>query len=94
MGRARPDLIEVWWENPPGGVYLIKHHRGRAYEMYVSKNGHLTQIETAAVLDVSVMTVNRLVRAGRLPDVERDGISQIPLREVKRLRRERHRKER
>jgi len=82
MGQARPDLIDVIRENPPGpdrGVILRRRYRGRVYERRVGPRGYVTQIEAAAILDVSLMTVNRYVRSGQLPDVKRDGISMIRL---------------
>lgn len=88
MGRARPDLIRVFWENPPGptqGLLLRRQHRGRVEELYVGPRGSLTQIETAAVLRVSLMTVNRYVRSGVLRDHQHQGISMIRLREIKRF---------
>ncbi|MGH7593047.1 MAG: hypothetical protein ACRELE_04240 [Gemmatimonadales bacterium] len=88
MGRARPDLIRVFWENPPGadqGLLLRRLHRGREEEIYVGPRDSLTQIETAAVLRVSLMTVNRYVRSGVLRDHEQHGISMIRLSEIKRF---------
>lgn len=88
MGRARPDLIKVFWENPPGptqGLLLRQHHRGRVEELYVGPRDSLTQIETAAVLRVSLMTVNRYVRSGVLRDHQQHGISMIRLSEIKRF---------
>lgn len=94
MGRARPDLIRVFWHNPPGpraGVTLVKTIRGREYELSVPASGYLTQIETAAALGVTLMTVNRYVRAKILRGTTRHGISVIPLKELKRFLRERSR---
>jgi hypothetical protein len=88
MGRARPDLIRVYWENPPGpnqGLFLCRQHRGREEELYVGPRDSLTQIETAAVLRVSLMTVNRYVRSGLLRGRQQHGISMIRLSEIKRF---------
>jgi hypothetical protein len=88
MGQARPDLIRHYWENPPGpsqGITLIRMSRGREYETTIGPRGSLTQIETAAVLGVSVMTVNRYVRAGVLKGHTEDGVSVIRLSEIKRF---------
>ena len=94
MGRARPDLITVYWDNPPGpraGVTLVKTIRSRKYEVRVPASGYLTQIEAAAALGVTLMTVNRYVR-GKIIRGKRDhGISVIPLKELKRFLRERER---
>ena len=92
MGRARPDLIRVWWDNPPGpsqGVTLERRFRGRSYERRVHPQDYVTQIEAAAILRTTLMTVNRYVRAKRLPAVTRDGISMIQLRTLLRFRRDR-----
>jgi len=94
MGQARPDLITVHWENPPGpdqGILLVRRLRGREYETRIGPRGSLTQIETAAVLRVSVMTVNRYVGAGILKDHKEDGVSVIRLSEIKRFLQERRR---
>jgi len=96
MGQARPDLIEVVWDNPPGpsqGLTLIRHVRGRESRTRVAPSSPLTQIETAAVLGCTLMTVNRYVRSGVLKDQKRHGISMIRLSEVKRFMRERARSE-
>ena len=88
MGQARPDLITVYWENPPGpdqGLILVREIRGREYETYIVPDDSLTQSEAAAVLGVSLMTVNRYVRSGKLRDDKGEGISMIPLREIKRF---------
>lgn len=86
MGRARPDLITAYWDNPPGphqGLTLCRLHRGREEELYIGPRDSLTQIETAAVLRVSLMTVNRYVRFGVLRDHQQEGISMIRLSEIK-----------
>lgn len=91
MGRARPDLIKVLEENPPGphaGIILVRRVRTREYETEIGPRGYLTQIESAAFLGKSVMTVNRYVRLGLLKDVTRDGISMIQLPELRRFRQE------
>jgi hypothetical protein len=95
MGRARPDLIRVFWENPPGpdqGLLLRRRHGGREYETFIEAHESLTQIETAAVLRVSLMTVNRYVRSGVLRDHREGGISMIRLGEVKRFLKEKRRR--
>lgn len=92
MGQARPDLIRHYWDNPPGpdqGLTLIRELRGRDYETYFGPRDSLTQIETAAVLGVSLMTVNRYARSGILKDHKEDGVSVIRLSEIKRFLRER-----
>ena|SRR5437899_2515519 len=91
MGRARPDLIRVLEENPPGpnaGVILVRRVRTREYETEIGPRGYLTQIEAAAYLGKSLMSVNRYVRLGLLKDVTRYGISMIQLAQLKRFRRE------
>lgn len=88
MGQARPDLIRHYWDNPPGpnqGLTLVRRTRGREYETRIGPRGSLTQIETAAVLRVSVMTVNRYVRSGMLRGHKEHGVSVICLSEIKRL---------
>ncbi len=89
MGQARPDLITVYWDNPPGpdqGITLIRELRGRKYQTYLGPDESLTQIETAAVLRVSLMSVNRLVRSKQLKDHKMRGKkSMIRLREIKRF---------
>jgi len=94
MGRARPDLIRVLWHGPAGrraGVTLVKTIRGRDYEVRVPASGYLTQIEAAAALGVTLMTVNRYVRARVLRGRRRHGISVILLKELRRFLRERSR---
>ncbi|HKV69632.1 MAG TPA: hypothetical protein VJN62_00180 [Gemmatimonadales bacterium] len=91
MGRARPDLITVYEENPPGPngrIWLVRKVRGREYETEIGPRGYLTQIEAAAFLGKSVMSVNRYVRDGLLRDDHEEGISMIPLWELRRFRRE------
>ncbi len=91
MGRARPDLIRVLYENPPGpqaGIVLVRRVRGREYETRIGPRGYLSQIEAAAFLKKSLMTVNRYVRLGLLRDVTRHGISMIQLAELRRFKRE------
>jgi excisionase family DNA binding protein len=95
MGQARPDLIRVLWENPPGpnqALILVRSFRGQEYQRKVGPRGLLTQIEAAAVLGVSLMTVNRHVRSGKLRDTAKRGVSMIPLSEVKRFLRSGSRK--
>ena len=92
MGRARPDLIRVYWPNPPDprrGVTLERRFRGRTYERRVRPQDYVTQIEAAAILGTTLMTVNRYVRAKRLPAVKRAGISMIQLRALLRFYRDR-----
>jgi hypothetical protein len=91
MGRARPDLIRVLEENPPGpqaGIRLVRRVRPREYVTEIGPRGHLSQIEAAAFLGKSVMAVNRYVRLGLLRDTTRFGISMIQLAELRRFRRE------
>lgn len=91
MGRARPDLIRVLEENPPGpnaGIILVRRVRTREYRTEVGPRGYLTQIEAAAFLGKSLMSVNRYVRLGLLKDATRDGISMVQLAELRRFRRE------
>ena len=91
MGRARPDLITVLEENPPGpnaGITLVRRVRSRVYRTQIGPRGHLSQIEAAAFLGKSVMAVNRYVRLGLLKDTTRYGISTIRLAELRRFRRE------
>src|SRR5712692_10116589 len=91
MGRARPDLIRVLEENPPGphaGITLVRQVRTREYRTEIGPRGYLSQIEAAAFLGKSVMAVNRYVRLGLLQDATRYGISMIQLAELRRFRRE------
>jgi len=92
MGQARPDLITAYWDNPPGprsGLTLSRVINGREYEARVVWDESLTQIETAAVLGTTLMTVNRWVRSGRLKDHKVRGKSMIRLSEIKRILAER-----
>src|SRR3989442_2150874 len=91
MGRARPDLIKVLEENPPGphaGITLVRRVRTRQYRTEIGPRGYLSQIEAAAFLGKSVMAVNRYVRLGLLRDTTRYGISMIQLAELRRFRRQ------
>ena len=91
MGRARPDLIRILEENPPGrhaGIRLVRQVRTREYVTEIGPRGYLSQIEAAAFLGKSLMTVNRYVRLRLLRDVTREGISMIQLAELRRFRRE------
>jgi hypothetical protein len=79
-------------DNPPGphqGVTLERRFRGRTYERRVRPQDYVTQIEAAAILGTTLITVNRYVRGKRLPAVKRAGISMIQLRTLLRFRRER-----
>lgn len=70
MGRARPDLIRIFEENPPGphaGITLVRRVGTREYEIDIGPRGYLTQIEAAAFLRKSLMTV-KPVCAGRAPE--------------------------
>ena len=92
MPQARPDLISPYWDNRPGpdqGITLIRQMHGRDWETWVPPDGALSQIETAAVLGVTLMSVNRYVNAGKLEDRKEQGISMIPLPEIKRFLAER-----
>jgi len=92
MGQARPDLITAYWENPPGprsGLRLSRVINGREYEARVRWNESLTQIEAAAVLGTTLMSVNRWVRSGKLEDHKVRGKSMIRLSEIKRILAER-----
>lgn len=85
-------MIRVYWDNPPGpgqGVTLERRFRGRTYERAVRPRDYVTQIEAAAILGTTLMTVNRYVRRKRLRAVRREGISMIQLRTLLRFRRER-----
>src|SRR5437773_10184353 len=91
MGRARPDLIRVLEENPPGphaGITLVRQVRTREYRTEIGHRGCLSQIEAAAVLGKSVMAVNRYVRLGLLRDATRYGSSMIQRVQLRRLQRE------
>ena len=91
MGRARPDLIRVLEENPPGphaGITLVRRVRTREYRTEIGPRGYLSQIEAAAFRGKSVMAGNRYVRLGLLRDVTREGISMIQLAELRQFRRQ------
>jgi hypothetical protein len=91
MGRARPDLIRILEQNPPSpraGIILVRRVRTREYRTEIGPGGYLSQIEAAAFLGKSLMTVNRYVRLGLLRDVMREGISMIQLAELREFRRE------
>ena len=91
MGRARPDLIRILEPNPPSaraGIILVRRVRTREYRTEIGPGGYLTQIEAAAFLGKSLMTVNRYVRLGLLRDVTREEISMIQLGELREFRRE------
>ena len=92
MGQARPDLITAHWQNPPGprsGLTLSRVINGREYEAWVNWDESLTQIEAAAVLGTTLMTINRWVRSGKLEDHKVRGKSMIRLSEIKRILAER-----
>jgi len=92
MGQARPDLITACWENPPAprsGLHLSRTINGREYEARVRWNESLTQIEASAVLGMTLMTINRWVRSGKLEDHKVRGKSMIRLTEIKRILAER-----
>src|SRR5439155_16692004 len=77
MGRARPDLIRVLEENPPGphaGITLVRRVRTREYRTEIGPRGYLSQIEAAAFFGKSGMAVNRYVRLGLLRETTRHGI--------------------
>ena len=62
----------------------------REYEARVDWTESLTQIEAAAVLGTTLMTVNRWVRSGKLRDHKVRGKSMVRLSEIKRVMAERH----
>ena len=68
---------------------LERRFRGRTYERRVRPQDYVTQIEAAAILGTTLMTVNRYVRAKRLPARKRAGISMIQLRTLLRFLRDR-----
>ena len=51
------------------GVTLERRFRGRTYGRAVRPRDYATQIEAAANLSTTLRTVNRSVRAGRLPQM-------------------------
>jgi excisionase family DNA binding protein len=68
----------------PGRTALFSRteRTGQTWTCWVPPNGYVTQQQAAALLGVSVVRVNKLVRAGRLRSSKIGGVSMIPLGRV------------
>ena len=67
---------------PLEAVILMRDRIGFRYERVVGLEDFLSQREAAQLLSVPVMTVNRWVRARKLPSRKRNGFSVVKLRDV------------
>lgn len=88
MSYADPEPRIVW--DRPGlfqGVTIEREIGGTTYAERIPYNGLVSQALAADLLGVSLMTVNKWVRAGKLKHIKVTGQpSAIPLREVKKVR--------
>jgi hypothetical protein len=69
-------------ESPEFAVIEVRDKVGFAFERVVGLDDYVSQREAAMILDLPLMTINRAVRARRLPSHTRRGYSVILLREV------------
>lgn len=79
---------EIVWDRPgfKQGVTIYRTLEGNRYAWRVPFDGVVTQAMAADLLQVSVMSINNWVRAGKLNELQVDGPSQIPLHEIKRAK--------
>lgn len=86
------DRIHIRWDrDPPGpndGVTIHREIGDEVWEWRVPARSLVPQAMAADLLGVSVMAVNNWVRTGKMRQIKIPGHpSQIPLSEVKRIRR-------
>ena len=85
---------QIRWDGlgPRDGVTIKRCIEGEWYAWRIPHNGLASQALAAELLGVSLMSVNNWVRAGQLRHIKVPGQpSAIPLKEVKRVMRERAR---
>lgn len=83
---AEPKIV---WDRPGPfqGVTLEREFDGEVYAERIPHNGLVSQALAARLLDVSLMSINKWVRAEKLRHIKVTGQpSAIPLKEVKRMR--------
>ena len=84
----------IKWDSPGPwqGVTIERCIAGEWYGWKLPHNGLATQAVAAELLGVSLMSINNWVRGGQIRHIKVPGQpSAIPLKEVKRIRRERAR---
>lgn len=93
MAYPAPEPRIKW--DPPGawqGVTIERCIEGSWYAWKFPANGLVSQTVAAELLGVSLMSINGWVRSGKMKHIKPPGQpSLIPLKEVKRIRRERAR---
>lgn len=93
MAYPAPEPRIKW--DPPGpwqGVTIERWIEGEWYALRVPYNGLAPQALAAELLGVSLMSVNTWIRGGDMRHIKVPGQpSVIPLKEIKRIRRERTR---
>jgi excisionase family DNA binding protein len=89
---TRQTRATFFWDNPPGprsGGSLVRTLGGREYERQVGPNDVLDVHEAAAALgNLHIYSVYRLIWEGRLPVVRKGRNVLIRLRAIKRYRAE------
>lgn len=90
--HPRATRLHASWRPPsepnPGATITLTYS-GQEYRRDVGPEDWVTQREAALLLGVSVMAVNKHVRARRLKSAVRGGVSVIQLNEVARFARDR-----
>lgn len=90
--HPRATRLHASWNPPSGqdpGATITLTYAGQEYRRDVGPEDLVTQREAALLLGVSVMAVNKHVRAGTLQASVHGGVSVIRLSEVRRFARDR-----
>lgn len=91
-GRSRATRLRASWHPPteanPGATITLTY-AGQEYRRVVGPEDWVTQREAALLVGLSVMAVNKNVRAGKLHATVRGGVSVIQLGELARFARAR-----
>lgn len=84
----RASRLSATWRSPAGtnpGATITLRYSGQEYQRTVGAEDWVTQREAALLLGISVMAVNKNVRARKLKAAVHDGVSVIQLNEVARF---------
>jgi len=85
-----PSPSRIKWDPIPGslqGVTIEREIDGEWFAWRIPHNGLVSQAMAAELLEVSLMSINNWVRAGKMRHVKIEGQpSTIPLSEVKNVR--------
>jgi hypothetical protein len=87
--REGRQLVEFYWVGSPGdrGAKVIKtDEHGMRWTLDIGSNHWVTQRVAAGLLKVSVMTINKWVREGKLgQSMKRRGVSVISMKMLERV---------